>query len=164
MKPYDIKSFDLLFKDVGYTQEGYESILPFNSWLALSKIKLTKDVAELRRFIIPTSFEKQTKKFFDFVDKAKTDGFDELGTTHDDYGNEELCFRKKYSRRLTNEELDAIYLKYANAIVKKNKLAYSSFTSMEKKRLAKELSDNAKREAEYNLYLSLKDRFENGKI
>ena len=162
MEEYKLKLVDLRLKENGYAQERYESILPFNSWLALSKIKLHKDDVEDKTFKLPENFSKKTEEFFKFIDEVKADnGFNKFHVTYDDNRNRILEFRKEYNRRLTDDELNKIYLKVAASIAKRNHETYKKFLESEARRKAKEQIENEKRNADYKIYLELKKRFEN---
>lgn len=164
MEKYKLEKVGFEIKETGYAQEGYESILPFNSWFALSKIKMNKDVVEKKTYKLPKLYLKQTEKFFDFIDEVKADkGFDKITFEYEN-GEYNLCFKKEYNRRLTDEELSTIYFRNATSIMKKNHITYQKFLDREKARLAKEEIEKKKREADYKVYLELKKRFEDEKI
>ena len=164
MKKYELNRVGSEIKETGYAQEGYESILPFNTWLALSKIKLNKDVVVKKTYKLPRLYLKQTEKFFDFIDEIKADkGFDKITFEYEN-GEYNLCFKKEYSRRLTDEELLTTYFRNATTIMKKNNTTYSKFLEKEKARLVKEETEKRKRDADYKVYLELKKRFEDEKV
>lgn len=165
MKEYELKCYDIMFKNRGYEQEGYESILPFNAWFALSKIQLHKDVVENKTYKLTLNFSKKTEEFFKFIEDVKAEkGFDKFRLLYDDARNEILEFRKEYNRRLTDEELEAMYVKYANNVVKKNITIYKKFSEKVVKRLAAEKLLQDKLDADYKVYLELKKRFDNEKV
>jgi hypothetical protein len=154
MEKYKLDRVGSEIKETGYVQEGYESILPFNSWLTLCKITLTKPKYIQETLDMMNLSSLQDLK--EFVETCEEQGLDDFET---DYESSEysldyfriVCSRNTTEKK-TDNELKSEYYAYANKVLNNNINSWKNhiaFIEKEKK--------------EYAQYLLLKEKYEGKK-
>lgn len=154
MKKYKLDKITEKEFEEGYEQDGYEKILPYNLWLTLCKVTLTKP--KYLRETLDIKNISSLRDLKEFVETCEEQGLDDLEVDYEsseyslDYFNI-VCTRNTTEKK-TEGELKSEYYAYANKVLNNNTNSWKNhiaFIEKEKK--------------EFAHYLLLKEKYEGKK-